>query len=421
MPMRSLESIYSIPTMADLTIRYFGAFLMSISLRFTAKTLIGLLLVAVVTAGMVSAEASAAWKVQSTPNPTGAEYSQLNGIACPNPEECVAVGSYLNSSSVSETLAEVVDGGTWTLDLPANPTGTGRTLIGVSCPSGLLCMAAGKYINSSGKILPLIEEWANPSTWTIQTLPVPTGTTAAELGAISCASVTECMAVGDYHNGTGEHFFAELWQHGSWTALTPTEPSSGGFFGLRGVSCPKAEECMADGVYVESGIRISVSDEWKAGSWTVRSTDNPSGDTEFLMNGITCTTIKECIAVGSYTNTSDTPKKRALVEEWEGSTSTWVVQEPRNPGEPNFLDGVACPKNIKVCRSVGEVVTTPSITENLGEELGGGSWSPLTIPNPAGFKASELGGIACNSLDVCFADGSYINSSVETVTLGESN
>jgi hypothetical protein len=392
---------------------------MFVSIRFMARAFLGVLLMTTVIAGAISENASAAWEVGSTPNPAGAKESRLTGISCPNGEECVAVGNFLNSSSDWETLGEVVDGHTWELDPPANPTGTEPTLIKVSCPTGLLCMASGKYYNSSGKITPLIEEWTNPSTWTIDSVPLPTGTTNAELGGISCASGKECMAVGDYHNATGEHFFGELWQHGTWTAQTPTEPSSGGYFGLRGVSCPEVEKCMADGVYVESGVRISVSDEWVSGSWKVRPTVNPTGDTEFLMNDISCTSIKECIVVGSYTNTSDTPKKRALAEKWNGTA--WEIQTPQNPGESNYLLGDACLTSDEDCVGVGEAVSSVPVTESLGEKLSGASWSLLTIPNPAHFEASELSGVACNSLSVCFADGSYVNGSGVRVTLGEYN
>jgi hypothetical protein len=35
------------------------------------------------------------WKTQTTPNPAGAGYSQLNGVSCTSASACTAVGYYL--------------------------------------------------------------------------------------------------------------------------------------------------------------------------------------------------------------------------------------------------------------------------------------------------------------------------------------
>jgi hypothetical protein len=50
------------------------------------------------------------WTDQTTPNPTGATAPVLNGISCVTATSCEAVGSYLDSTSVQETLAEVYAG-----------------------------------------------------------------------------------------------------------------------------------------------------------------------------------------------------------------------------------------------------------------------------------------------------------------------
>ena len=51
-----------------------------------------------------------AWADQTTPNPTGATSSVLNGVFCVSVTSCEAVGSYLDSASQQHTLAEVYAG-----------------------------------------------------------------------------------------------------------------------------------------------------------------------------------------------------------------------------------------------------------------------------------------------------------------------
>ena len=50
------------------------------------------------------------WTDQTTPNPTGATSAVLNGIFCVSVTSCEAVGSYLDSTSLQRTLAEVYAG-----------------------------------------------------------------------------------------------------------------------------------------------------------------------------------------------------------------------------------------------------------------------------------------------------------------------
>jgi hypothetical protein len=46
------------------------------------------------------------WKIQPTPNPSGATGSILSGVSCTAATACTAVGGYFKSSGYNLTLAE---------------------------------------------------------------------------------------------------------------------------------------------------------------------------------------------------------------------------------------------------------------------------------------------------------------------------
>jgi hypothetical protein len=85
------------------------------------------------------------WNVQATPNPSGASASYIDGgVSCSRPRACSAVGSYSDNSGTQLTLAESWNGTAWTVETTPNPTGAVESqLNGVSCASGGTCTAVG--------------------------------------------------------------------------------------------------------------------------------------------------------------------------------------------------------------------------------------------------------------------------------------
>ena len=41
------------------------------------------------------------------------------------------------------------------------------------------------------------------ATWSIQSAPIPAGATSSAFSGVSCTTLTTCVAVGDYVNGSG--------------------------------------------------------------------------------------------------------------------------------------------------------------------------------------------------------------------------
>ncbi len=98
------------------------------------------------------------WVIQSTPNPSGAETSEFAAVSCSSGTACTAAGYYKNSSGVDVTLAEYWNGKKWVIQSTPNPSGAETSeLAGVSRVSGKAITAVGYYENGTGVELTLAE------------------------------------------------------------------------------------------------------------------------------------------------------------------------------------------------------------------------------------------------------------------------
>jgi hypothetical protein len=195
------------------------------------------------------------WKVQTVPNPTGTKESLFKGVSCTSSTACTADGWYVNSSGATVTLAESWNGTEWKVQTTPNETGaTSSKLSGISCTSSTACEANGWYVASEGHEWALAESW-NGTEWKVQTVPKPTEAEDSILSGVSCFSSTDCTASGTYEN-LNDHTLAEHWNGTEWkvqTTLNVTEE----FEGLKatqptileGVSCPTATICVTTGIY----------------------------------------------------------------------------------------------------------------------------------------------------------------------------
>jgi hypothetical protein len=143
------------------------------------------------------------WSVEATPNPSGAEQSNFTGVSCTSASACTAVGDYTDDSGTRDTLAEAWNGTSWSIQATPNPTGAeGSILAGVSCTSANACTAVGDYADSSGIQDTLAEVWDGTS-WSVQTTPDPSGGQLSTLSGVACTTADGCTAVGDYATISG--------------------------------------------------------------------------------------------------------------------------------------------------------------------------------------------------------------------------
>jgi hypothetical protein len=115
----------------------------------------------------------ATWQVQATPHPSpvdgpnGTHNSPLAGVSCAAANVCTAVGNY-DSGNGFLTLAERFNGTSWTVQHSLTPIGASiSALDGVSCPTPNTCMAVGQSTrfnaetNSRGRPVALAEHYVS--------------------------------------------------------------------------------------------------------------------------------------------------------------------------------------------------------------------------------------------------------------------
>jgi hypothetical protein len=376
--------------------------------------------------GFGCAGASAAWTILSTSVPAGTSESRLFGVSCQSEKPCWTVGEYRNSSGVLEPFAW--NPITTSYALPPTP-GSHPQLTDVSCPQSAtndLCMAVGRFVNSSGSLQAFAEKYTSGS-WELQTLTFPSGNTASELGSISCATESECVAVGDYHNSTGIHYLAERWTSLlGWVPETPKEAPGIGYQALTGISCPVAGECVSVGEYRVSPYNLSSqkleTEKFTSGTWDYQGVwpgagipFAPSPGTVPALGTISCfAAVTVCIGVGYYTNT--TPALQMMAWKTAGTASGWEQQSMTALSEKTQLTGVSC-RTATVCVAVGQR-TLFTVGSALAEELSGGTWSQITLPTVSGSSESTLNRDTCiarSGVNFCLAVGWSVVSGVTSL------
>jgi hypothetical protein len=170
------------------------------------------------------------WSVVASPD-ARARGSFLHGVSCLGPTDCVAVGDDEND----KTLIESWNGTEWSIAHSANIPDD--SLSDVSCTSTTNCMAVGFFFKK-GRVHPLSEFW-NGTTWLIVATP-GYRQTIVELGAVSCSGPKNCIAV-----GTDDDTLIESWNGSVWSIVPSPNKGDGG--SLSDVSCSSVHDCVATG------------------------------------------------------------------------------------------------------------------------------------------------------------------------------
>jgi len=151
-----------------------------------------------ITKTLVESWNGSTWSVMSSPN-IGAGNNILYGVSCFAATSCKAVGNYDNASNLEQTLAESWNGSSWTVVSSPNE-GTGVDFLNnLSCTSSTSCQAVGSYVNASSVNQTLAEGW-NGTSWSVESTP-DASTSTNYLFNVTCNGAL-CKAVGDYVNGS---------------------------------------------------------------------------------------------------------------------------------------------------------------------------------------------------------------------------
>jgi hypothetical protein len=360
------------------------------------------------------------WTDQEPRIPTGAKSSLLGSISCVSSTACVAVGSFQNAAGIGAGLSETWNGTEWTIEEFASPKGLmiDTKLWTLSCISSTECTAIGAAYKTNGDRAPMAETW-NGTTWSVQEPPRPETAKAGQLSGISCTSSTSCMAVGSFESSSGvKEALADVWNGTAWSLQEPPNPAGAKATGLSKVSCASSTECIAVGEYENSsGTHVVLAEKWNGTSWTLQEPAIPAGAAKgSLLASVSCTSSTSCVAAGYYTNSSGL--WMLLIEKWNGTT--WSIQETPLPtgGKSGDLVDVSCTSST-ACVADGGFENSSGKREAMAEQWNGTAWSGQELPSPAGAKSSNMWGVACTSATSCFGAGEYENSSGTRTVLAE--
>lgn len=379
--------------------------------------LAGLLIVgaALVNANGAEAAGGTAWKLQSTRAAALPSDSDFRGVACATSTMCIGVGSRAESPGFA--FAERWDGKRWKLLSVSQPAGaTWSTFSGVSCSSSSACTAVGSYIDGSGNVLTLAERW-NGKSWVMQTTPSP-GSYGPSLFGVSCSTGSDCAAVGAYQavSGGPEVTLAEHWNGHTWTVQSTQNPTGAGRWSqLSEVSCSSPNACTAVGTFFDSSnLEHMVVERWNGTRWALQSPAVPAGFNQAWLSGVSCASDSRCTVVGTETSST---QSLTLAEQWDGHA--WAIQSTPS-GLSGELMSVSCTA-ATACTAVGtyQIVNGTSVT--LAEVWDGSTWSIESIPSPAGRRYAELDGVSCGSATTCEATGISMNNQGNDFTLAEGN
>jgi hypothetical protein len=365
-----------------------------------------------------TAAASPHWAIQPTPNPAGASNSVLAGVSCASTRDCLAVGHFTDRAGAGAPLAERWDGARWSIERVARPAGARTSvLFEVSCASRSTCVAVGSSTGRTGVTVPLAERWDGRRWSTLRTRAG--GTSVSYLAGVSCPSSSNCVAVGYVGNaaGTAGVPLAERWVGGSWVVQRAPRPSAAAVAFLSGVSCTSMRSCVAVGFSVGAEhIGRPLAERWDGHRWSIERTPSPQAATEVQLAGVSCALHGQCMAAGFFGIV--TGIQIMLAEQRSGAS--WSIERtlyPRGARGVQFA-GVSC-ASPRSCAAVGSFVDVAGLDEALVERWNGIGWAIQPTPPRAGAMSSSLSSVSCATSRTCTAVGSSLTSGGTELTLTE--
>ena len=351
------------------------------------------------------------WSVVPSPNTSPAQNNILSAVTCVSASDCWAVGYYRNGSGINQTLTQHWDGSSWSIVPSPNVSiEQDSVLYSVTCTSSSDCWAVGAHVEG-GPSRTLIQRW-NGTSWSIVASPNAVGTLFSFLSAVTCASASDCWAVGYYYNELNAQTLIEHWDGTSWSVVLSPNSSLTQDNLLSGVTCVSGSECWAIGFYHSGSAWQTLIQRWNGTLWTIVTSPNTSASQDNFLYGITCASASDCWAVGHAYNGS---VAQTLIERWNG-TSWSIVASPNTVAtQENVLYGMTCVPGAG-CWAVGTYQVAVALYQSLILSWNGTSWVLVNSPNLLATKPNFLTDAMCTSGSDCWAVGhSYKTSGPQTL------
>jgi hypothetical protein len=359
------------------------------------------------------------WSIVTSPNTDPTQYNQLFGVACPSASDCWAAGYYYNGNH-SQTLIEHWDGSSWSIvSSPNSSTSESNFLLGITCASATDCWAVGHHDSGDVAVfLTLILHYDGIS-WGVVSSPNVTEAQDNEFRSVTCTSSVDCWAVGYWSIGNPAlpggtvitQTLIEHWDGASWTVVDSPNSSPAENNNLASVTCASAANCWAVG-YSSSNINgtLTLIEHFDGASWSIVSSPNPSPANYNVPLGVTCMSATDCLLAGYYSEASAT---QSLMEHYDGASWNVISSANTSSTQSNFPFAITC-TSATDCWTVGFYFGYPGGNiYTLTDHYDGTSWSVVDSPNPPPNNADQyldfLWGVTCVSTTDCWAVGYYTN------------
>jgi len=153
-----------------------------------------------------------------------------------------------------------------------------------------------------------------------------------------------------------------------------------------------------------ASVAGAVSPTWQSRSvaWTT------AGPVQATVDGVSCTSATQCVAVGSALLPDSTGATGAFVANLVRSTWVQGVLPLPTGAVDAAMSGVSCP-SATTCFAVGsyDVASSGStVAHGLVETFANGLWTPVVGLDPPGASTAALTAVSCTSRRVCNASGS---------------
>jgi hypothetical protein len=352
------------------------------------------------------------WDPTTAADALAAQESVLSGVTCVSTSDCWAVGHSFNGVD-RQSLVERWDGSAWTTVLSSNAVGPLDTYLSrVSCASATDCWAVG-YSNDSTTIdQRYILRW-DGNLWTPVTLPDPLNSQESSLADVACLSGSDCWAFGSVTTGTARSLLSR-WDGTSWNdvespkVVDPEE--SHGY--LHGVTCAAEDDCWAVGFYFSGQVARSLIMRWDGTSWGIVDSPNVGLDRNNYLDSVTCTSPSDCWVVGRHTTTGGT-EGQTLILHWDGETWTIVPSSPADTSavQSNALTGISC-VSASECVAVGHSIITGGRYQGFAMHWDGTSWTVDAVPPREDAEtfyvpSDLLYDVSCVAPSDCWAVGAH--------------
>jgi hypothetical protein len=255
------------------------------------------------------------------PSPDPATPSRLFGVHALSASNAWAVGEYFDGS-IDKTLIVHWSGSAWTQVPSPNVSGaTQNVLKAVRGSSATNVWAVGYFVNSNNVDQTLILHW-NGTSWKQVPSPDPSGPAMdQELTSVASNSAQDAWAVGFYYTGVDKSMILH-WNGSSWKQVTSPNPGSQGTF-LYGVRATSASSAWAVGSAFNGTADKTLIVRWDGSAWTQVKSPNPGGATQNNdLSSVAVTSATDAWAAGEYDSGTGT---RTLALHWDGSAWTQVT------------------------------------------------------------------------------------------------